>query len=199
MKCLILLVFFTLSCSALFSQLNEGVEKDTVYIIDYFGIDYKESFFPNYPHSISYRGSTTVYFPKGDSVVLQTKLINRMPNEIDQYTMLRVVKPKNQSLQLRVKFEQLSKKGAVLAVCDTLLSVVPLKKEHSFYFGRIHTRKRVPFDVVRNTCGLQIMHSDNIRNYFYKQIVNGNIEKGVTHIYDYSTGTLLENPVYYNR
>jgi hypothetical protein len=171
---------------------------DTVYIIDYFGIDYKESFLPNYPHSISYRGSTTVYFPKGDSVVLQTKLINRMPNEIDQYVMLRIVKPKNQSLKLRVKFEQLSRKGIITSSCDTLLELKPLKRPYSFYFGRIHERKRVPRSVVRSDCGLQMINSDMITNYFYRQIIKGNIERGVTHIYYAETGELIENPVYYN-
>jgi len=121
-----------------------------------------------------------------------------MPAEIDQYAMLRIIKPKDKPLKLRVKFEQLSRKGIVTSSCDTLLELTPLTRPYSFYFGRIHERKHVPRAVLRNNCGLQIMNSDIITNYFYKQIINSNIEKGVTHIYYAETGELVENPVYYN-
>lgn len=174
------------------------IEHDTIYILDYIGIVDKEVFAPTNRRQLDYLGKTTVYFPNGDSVVLQTKLINRMPVEIDQYAMLRIIKPKVKTLQLRVKFEQLSRKGNVISSCDTLLELKPLKRPYSFYFGRIHERKRVPRSVVRNDCGLQMMNSDLITNYFYRQIIKGNIEKGVTHIYNAETSELIENPVYYN-
>lgn len=97
------------------------IEHDTIYILDYIGIVDKEVFAPTNRRQLDYLGKTTVYFPNGDSVVLQTKLINRMPVEIDQYAMLRIIKPKVKTLQLRVKFEQLSRKGNVISSCDTLL------------------------------------------------------------------------------
>jgi hypothetical protein len=191
-----LLISFLISMQLLKNETK--IDDESIYIFDYIGIVDKEVFASTSRRQLDYLGKTTVYFPKGDSVVLQTKLINRMPAEINQYAMLRIVKPKDKQLSLRVKFEQLSRKGIVTSSCDTLLELKPLKKPYSFYFGRIHQRKHVPRNVIRNSCGLQIMNSDIISNYFYKQIIKGNIEKGVTHIYYAETGELIENPVYYN-
>lgn len=179
---------------------NDKAANDTIYLLDYFGITYNEIQFPVYQniHGISYRGRTTIYIPGEDSVVLQTKLINRMPEEIDQYAMLRIIKPKDIPLMLYVKFEKINRRGKTTATCYTMLELKKLKREYSFFFGKVHDRKRRLKNGSIDDCGLQIINSDSINNFFYKQIIKGNIEKGVTHIYNAVTGELIENPVFYN-
>lgn len=157
---------------------------DTIYLYDYFHSE----------PELRYKGSTTVFFPNGDSVVLQTKPVQIMPVDFEQYAMLRIILPKDSSVTLTVRFT--AKKRRILFEHNGQITLCQTKQKPAFWFGRI----------LIETCGKRkmgncpfiIRSSDDFNRQYVRRIIERNIEKGVTHIYNAATGELIENPVFHN-
>lgn len=181
-KFLLLLFVLCLQIKCISQDKNDY---DTIYIMDYF---YKG------PPGIDYRGSTTVFIPNRDSVVLQTKPVQIMPVDFEQYAMLKLIIPKDSSVALKILFN--AKKRKMNFERTEKIILKRTSKAPTIYYGRLlieNCRKGNTYN-----CPLRIRNSDNLSNAFIKNILNRNIEKGVTHIYNAVTGELIENPVFFN-
>lgn len=182
-KTIILFVLLTFATKCIAQKLPQPV-LDTIYLCDYFYADV----------GFNYRGSTTVFFPNGDSVLLQTKAVQIMPVDFDQYAMLRIILPKDSSITLLVRFT--AKKRRMLFEHTEQITLRQTKQKPAFWFGRVLIencgKRRI------NNCPFKLMNSDNFTRAFIRTILERNVEKGVTHIYNAATGELIENPVFYN-
>lgn len=157
---------------------------DTIYLYDYFHAE----------PGLNYRGTTTVFLPNGDSVVLQTKAVQIMPVDFDQYAMLRIILPKDSSITLKVRFTAIKRKLNFEHVQEVTLRQT-LRKP-SFWFGRILIENCGKRNIAN--CPFIIRNSDDYNRTFVRYIIERNVEKGVKYIYNSVTGELIENPVYYN-
>ncbi|MBY0477797.1 MAG: hypothetical protein K2Q24_09145 [Chitinophagaceae bacterium] len=185
MQIFFVFIFLALSIEVK-SQQKEELETDTIYLLDYFDISHSGT--------VVYKGATIIYFPSGDSLKLQTKTINIMPREVEQYHMVRIVVPKKTELKIRVKLSV--KRGKTIFYGDTEIVLKPTNRRPSIYYGMI--LRGSCSKNKKNNCMITLYNSDSILRSHLRRIVRDNIEKGVTHIYDAETGELIENTVYYN-
>ena len=180
---LTIICLLTIKTNCISQNLLQG-NFDTVYLFDYF---YAET-------GSNYRGKTTVFLPNGDSVALQTKAVQIMPVDFNQYAMLRIIIPKDSSIKLNVRFTAYKRKLKFEHVEEIVLKKT--RRTPSLWFGRILIENCGKRNIAN--CPFIIRNSDQFSRRFVRYIIERNIEKGVTHIYNAVTGELYENPVFYN-
>lgn len=183
-NCLIFLILLLNSQLKILAQLPVQNNFDTIYILDYF---YKDPPF-------DYRGSTTIFLPSGDSVILKTKQVQIMPVDFDQYAMLKILIPKDSSITLKIRLNVKKRKIPFERTENILLKAT--RKKPSIYYAQIFiencTRKRA------SACPLFVYNSDNVPKAFLRDLIDRKLYKGAMLMYNASTGKLTENPDYYH-